>query len=40
MLIRRLGPEGEEENKEANERLGGLHVIHSLGEILGWTERL
>ncbi len=39
MLIRRLGPEGGE-RKEADERLDGVHVIHSLGEILGWTERL
>ena len=40
MLIRRLGPEGEGERKKADERLDGVHVIHSLGEILGWTERL
>lgn len=40
MLIRRLGPEGEGESKEPDERLDGLHVIHSLGEVLGWTERL
>lgn len=34
LLLRRVGPEGEHEHKEADERLGGVEVIRGLDEVI------
>lgn len=37
LLLRRVGPQGEGERKEANEILEGVHVIHGLDEVVTWV---
>ncbi|KAF8200935.1 HAD-like domain-containing protein [Pholiota molesta] len=38
LLLRREGPEGEHEHKEADERLGGVEVIQGLDEVISWVQ--
>ena len=39
LLVRRPGPEGEEERKEPDEDLSGVQVVSGLGQVVDWVQR-
>ena len=39
LLVRRPGPEGEEERKEPGEDLGGVQVVPSLSQVVEWVQQ-
>lgn len=36
LLVRRLGPDGEGEQKEADENLTGVEIVKNLSEVVAW----
>lgn len=38
LLVRRPGPEGDEERKEPGERLDGIQVVPGLSRVVEWVQ--